>query len=131
MKNSLKSNWKENVARDFIALGSIPFFILVLVRTYLLDKPYYFSQFIIAGVIFLIIAYILKTSMYSGMALIALIFTMLYYNDMKYNVFGVIAYLLLIASMFYIKEPKKKILLGVVFGAAATGISYYLVTLLF
>jgi hypothetical protein len=123
--------WKKEVARDFIALGSIPFFVLILVRVYLLDKPVYFSEFIVAGALFLILAYILKATLYSGLGLVALVFTMLYYNNMKYNIFAIAAYILLIASLFYLKEPKKKITLGVLFGAIASGASYCLVPLLF
>jgi hypothetical protein len=123
--------WKKEVARDFIALGSIPFFILILVRVYLLDKPGYFSQFIVAGILFLILGYVLKATIYSGLGLVALVFTMLYYNNLKYNIFAIAAYLLLLGSLFYLKKPKKKILLGVLFGVIASGISYYLVPLVF
>ena len=45
--------WLKTAARDIVAIGGIPFFILVLARVYLLDNPIYFSQFIISGVLFL------------------------------------------------------------------------------
>lgn len=125
----MKWDWKKETARDLIALGSIPFFILVLVRVYILAQPAYFTQFLLAGIIFLILSYIFKASMYSGLGLIIGFFLLNHYNDMKFTVFAIIAYILLIASLYYIGEPKKKITLGVLFGAIASGISYYIVNL--
>ena len=109
----------------------IPFFALVLVRVYILAQPAYFAQFLFAGVIFIILAYILKASIYSGLALITTFFLSSHYEDIKFTIFAILAYILLIVSLFYINQPKKKIILGAVFGAIASAISYYLVTLVF
>lgn len=121
----------KQVPRDFLALGSIPFFLLVLVRIWILDTPAYFSQIAISGGIILITALILKTNIYSGLALAILFFTSLVYNELPYTIFGSIAYLGLIASLFYLKYDKKKIMLGMLIGALASGISYIVVGYLF
>ena len=80
-------------ARDFVTLGSIPFFILVLVRVWILDTPAYFSQFAIAGGLFLIITFLFKNNLYSGLALMMLFFTALVYNEWRYTLFGSLVYL--------------------------------------
>lgn len=127
----MKKNWLKEVARDIIALGSIPFFILVLVRVSLLEKPYFLSQFIIAGVIFLVLMLIFKSDLYSGLALVVLIFTILYYENMRYSIFASLAYLLLLGGLIYLDRDKKKVFKGVLLGAISTAISYYVVKLVF
>lgn len=129
MKESVEKSLKE-VARDLIALGGIPFFILVLVRVYLLNNPTYFSQFAVAGLIFIVIGIFLRTSIYAGLGLIALVFTNLYYQDLSFGIFSAIAYVLLLVSLVYLEKPKREIIKGFILGALATGIAYYLVMLL-
>ena len=120
----MKKELIKSVARDFIALGGIPFFILVLVRIWLLDTPAYLSQFLIAGGLFLAITLFIKNNIYSGLSLIALFFTALVYLDLRYTIFGSIIYLGLIGSLFYLNYDKKKIIFGVLFGAISTGLGY-------
>ncbi len=115
--------WLKTAARDVVAIGGIPFFILVLVRVYMLDNPTYFSQFIISGVLFIALFFFLKQNLYAGLGLIVLIFTSLYYQDLMYSIFGIGAYVLLLASLVYLNEDVKKIFLGIVLGAIGIGAS--------
>ena len=114
---------KREIARDFIALGGIPFFAIVLVRVYILSQPNYFYQFLIAGGIFLGLYYFVKQNVYSGLSLIALFFTANHYQEYKYSIFGSVIYLGLLFSLHYLGKDKKKIGLGVVLGAIAIFIS--------
>ena len=127
----MKKEWLREFARDFVALGGIPFFILVLVRVSLLERPDFFSQFIIAGVIFIILMLIFKSDMYSGLGLIVLVFTIIYYEQTRFTIFAILAYILLIISLFYLKIDKKHIFKGISFGVIGTIISYYAVRLIF
>jgi len=127
----MKKEWLREFARDFVALGGIPFFILVLVRVSLLERPDFFSQFIIAGVIFIILMLIFKSDTYSGLGLIVLVFTILFYDQTRFSIFAVLAYFLIIASLFYLKIERKNIFKGIFFGAIATLISYFLVQIIF
>ena len=124
-------DWKSELARDFIALGGIPFFILALIRIYLLEQPNYFARFIIAGAIFLTLTLLLKTNVYSGLGFIALIFTAIYYNDIEYNLFASLVYLGLVFSLIYLKKDKKKVFLGILFAGVASVIGYYLANLFY
>ena len=123
------TNWKGEIARDLVALGSIPFFILVLVRVYLLNKPDYFSQFLIAGILLILLSFVIKINLYSGLALVILVFTNLYYQDAKYAVFSIVAYILLLGSLIYLKKEKKQVFFGLVFGGVFTALTYYLVNM--
>lgn len=127
----MKKELIKSVARDFIALGSIPFFILVIVRVWLLDTPSYLSQLVIAGTLFLTLTFFLKNNLYSGLALIILFFTALVYGDLRYTIFGSLVYLGLIGSLFYLGYEKKKIILGIILGAITTLIGYFLVKFIF
>ena len=116
--------WIKTAARDIVAIGGIPFFILVLVRVYLLNNPVYFSQFVISGIVFLGIWFLFKQNIYAGLGLIVLTFTSLYYQDLVYSIFGTVAYVFLLGGLFYLKEDTKKIVLGIVLGAFGIGVSY-------
>ena len=124
-------NWFKEFARDFVALGSPVFFVLVLARISILSQPYYLSQFIIAAVIFFLLMILFKSDLYSGLAFIVLIFTSLYYNDLKFSIVAVLIYFGLIASLIYLKTEKNKLFKGILFGAISTAISYYLVGKIF
>ena len=122
-------NVSKELARDFLALGSIPFFILVLARIWILNDQSYFFQFVISGVLFLILTYALKNNLYSGLGFIMLFFTVIYYNNLRFSVLGSLVYVGLIYSLIYLKY--EKIILGFLFGALSTGIGYYAVKLIF
>ncbi|MBU2576839.1 MAG: hypothetical protein KKF50_03895 [Nanoarchaeota archaeon] len=119
-------SWIKTAARDIIAIGGIPFFILVLVRVYMLNNPTYFSQFVISGVLFVALFFLFKQNLYAGLGLIILTFTSLYYQDLMYVIFGVGAYVLLLVSLFYLKEDLKKIFFGIVFGGIGIGVSFFI-----
>ena len=124
-------NCINETARDLIALGGIPFFILVIARVWLISKEYYQFQFIFGGIIFLILMFLFKSNIHSGLGLIVLIFTTIYYNNLNFGIFASLAYCLLIFSLIYLKKDKKEILKGILFGGISSSISYYLVGILF
>ena len=123
MKKEL--NWKHELARDVIALGSIIFFILVVIRIWLLNDQAYLFQITIAGVLFIILALFFKSSIYSGLALIVLFRTSSYYNDVRYTIFATLAYIGLLYSLIYLNKSKKKILLGIVLGLVSAWVGNF------
>lgn len=127
----MKKELVKEVARDFIALGSIPFFLLVLVRIWILPNPEFLTQFIIAGGMFLLAFFIFKQNIYSGLALITLIFTSLHYSDLRFTIFASIAYLVLLFSLFYLKEDKKEIFKGILLGIISSAVGYYAIRMIF
>jgi Na+-transporting NADH:ubiquinone oxidoreductase subunit NqrB len=124
VKESIK-DWKKEIARDLIALGSIPFFILVMVRIALLNNPLYFYKFLIAGIFFVLIFILFRANIYSGLGLISLIFTAVHYADIKYWIFASLVYVLLVYSLYYLKYEWKNIFWGIIFGAIGIFISYF------
>jgi hypothetical protein len=122
-----KINWLKETARDIISLGSLPFFVLVLVRLFINPDIHYISQVVLAGIVFFLFMLLFKPNMYSGLGFILLVFVSLYYNDLKFGIFSGLLYLCLIASLIYLKTEKGAIVKGVLFGALSTAISYFLV----
>jgi len=120
----MKSGWLKEGARDVIALGGLPFFILVLVRVWMLDNTTYFLQFVVAGVVFGLLFLWARQDVYAGLGLIVLVFTSLYYGDFLYVVFGSVAYCLLVVSLFYLERDWKKVILGIFLGAVGVGVSF-------
>ena len=116
--------WLSEAARDIVALGGVPFFVLVLVRVWLLDNVTYFSQFVVAGVVFGLVFFMLKQNVHAGLALILLVFTSLYYEEFLYSAFGGVAYLLLLGALIYMKKDWRKVLLGIVVGGISVGVSF-------
>ncbi len=126
-----KREWLKEIARDIVALGSLPFFILVVVRVIILPDQHFLSQFIFAGVIFLLLMPLVKQNLYSGLGLILLVLVSLYYNNLKFTVFASMLYTGLIISLIYLKTEKQKIIKGVLLGALSTAISYFLIKAIF
>ena len=122
--------WRE-LARDFVALGSIPVLILVIARVWILDNPAYLSQFLIGGILFLILAFIFRSDLYSGLGLVMTFFLVLFYNELKFTIFIILVYIGLLISLFYLNVEKKKILKGFLFGVLSTAVSYYAVKFIF
>jgi len=127
MVKEYETKWLKELARDFLALGSIPFFILVLVRIWILKQPVYFSQFIFAGIIFFLLMIFLKSNLYSGLGLVMLIFTSLHYADIKFTILAILVYIGLLVSLIYLGKDKKEIIKGILFGIVSVVISYYVV----
>jgi hypothetical protein len=119
------------LARDLIALGGLPFFLLVIIRVSINPDFHYIFQFVIAGILFFIMKFFFKYEIHSGLALILLLFIGNYYWDLKFMIFATLMYFLLIASLFYLKKNNKEILKGILFGGISSAISYFSVKLIF
>lgn len=120
-------NWKKELARDFLALGSVIFFILVIARAFI--KPYrpFVDQMIIAGIILIILNFIIKDyDKYVARAIILVVFTALFYEDNVFTIFAILALIGVIISSYLIKNNKIKIVKGGVIGVIIIFISYYL-----
>ena len=122
--------WLKELARDLIALGSIPFLILTIVRVSV-PFTYYPMQFIISSVLFFILKAIFKVDLRAGIGFILLIFVSLFYHNTFFAVFASFVYTAMIISLFYLKRDRRQILKGILLGGISTGIGYVIVRLIF
>lgn len=126
----MKKEWLKELARDFIALGSIPFLVLTIVRVSVI-RIYYPLQFIISSILFLILNAVFKGEMRLGIGLILLTFTSIFYHHLLFTVFALFAYIGMIISSAYLERGRRQILRGILLGAISAGTGYAIVRLIF
>jgi len=126
----MKKPWLNELARDLIAFGSIPFLLLTVARVSVM-QAYYPMQFVISSIIFFILREVFKASLHAGVGLILLVFISLFYRNFLFTVFALPIYLGLIISLIYLGRSKIKVIKGVLCGAASAALGYYIVKVIF
>ena len=133
-ENRLEKDWKQELARDCIALGGIFFYALVVARLFLPPVNWsYLFQFVFAAAVFFLLAAIFgfKAEAHAGLGFILLVSISLYYKNMFFAIFAVLVYIPLVLSLFYLKVEKARVWKGILIGVISAGIGYYLARLLF
>ena len=122
--------WKKEAARDLLALGGIPFFILVMARSLVGEYYLFVFQTLIALIFIHLVGWKLDFNRHLARMLVLVFFTVLFYNQFVYSVFAFLVGLITLLSLFYLKEPIKKIGFGMLFGVLASLLGYYLAPLI-
>ena len=122
--------WIKELARDLIALGSIPFLLLTIARVSMFSV-YYPMQFIISGTLFFILRMIFRAEYHAGLGFILFTFISLYYQSVIFCVFAFVVYMGMVLALFYLKKDKRVILNGIVLGLICTALGYFIVSVLF
>ena len=128
-------DWKRQTARDIVALGSIPFYALVLIRVLVGEKlhPFYALtyQLLLAAAIILLISFaVKKANSYASRSFALLVFTSLNYMDLYYTIFASLLWMLLLFSLNGLKEKKSDIVKGIIVGAFASAASYCIINMI-
>ena len=127
-----KKDWKKEVARDILALGSIPFYLIVFIRILIMNDRTYIYQLLIAGLLLVLFSVFigkikLKADFYTARSFILLIFTALFYNEIEYTIFASLLWFgLLISSNYLNRGKKKEIVIGLFLGIFSVAIAYFL-----
>src|SRR3989344_1153479 len=128
MKKEEKKSLFQETVRDVIALGSLPFYIIVLIRTSMdanLRNNFNHLGLSLIVVLFLFVVFWKwKFEIHSAFVVPLLIFVSLYYNYTNFTIFASILVFLLLASLFYLKYDWKRIVVGLIVGGMASGISW-------
>lgn len=127
---STNRKWLKELARDFIAFGSIPFLIITIARVSVITV-YYPMQFIIGSILFFILRAIFGGSLHAGLGLLLVIFISLYYKSWLFAIFAFFIYSGMIGSLFYLKWDKATIFKGMLLGAISTAVTYFVVRAIF
>ena len=115
----------KEVSRDILALGSIIFYFIVLVRALIGNYMPFVYQLVVAFVVLFGLSYFIKGSNnHLGRILILVVFTSLFYNNMIYTVFVSLVFVLAIISSYHLK---KDIFRGLFLGVVASLIGYLVV----
>lgn len=121
------TDWKKEIQRDLLALGSPLFYALVVARS--LIGPFYtfFYQLIVAAVFLAGLSFIIKNSnSYVAQGLVLAMLTSLFYKDIFFAIFASLIYLGLVASALCLGIGKTEIRKGLLIGFLSVAAGYYL-----
>jgi len=123
-------DWKKEASRDFIALGSLVLYLILIIRSIIVQYAPFVYQLLFAIVFLTILSKTVKTNQNIARALILIIFTSLFYGEILYTVFVSALWLLMIPALKYNKVPNKEIMMGIAFGIISSAVSFYLTNLI-
>lgn len=130
MKQDRKA-WLKEIARDLLALGSIPFYFLVIIRAVIGKYDHFIYQMLIAAFSIFILYFIVKgPNLHIARSLAVVIFTSLFYKEMVFTVFASLVWILLVISAYYIKKEIRFVIMGIIIGLISSIAGYYLALLL-
>lgn len=123
----LSGNAKEEIARDLIALGGLPFYLLILVRAAIGE----YISFLIEVAIALPVLYLLSralrgSNMHIARALVLVVFTSLFYKALPFTIFSSLVWCGMIYALYRLNKQAGEILKGIAAGAVSVVISYTL-----
>jgi len=120
-------NWKKELARDFLALGSWVFFVLVIVRIMILPYKWtYLNHLFIAGGLILLVELFLrgKVDSYVSRGVVIAFYTSLFYEANIYSIFTGLAFVGLVFSSWYIGSDWRRIGFGLLLGGLGVGLRF-------
>ena len=120
----LMIKWR-GIARDTLALGSIPFYSIVIIRAIIGKYLPFIYQLSIAFIILFIFSKLLKNSnQHIARGLILAVFTSVFYKEIIFTIFAAILFFAMIVSLFYLKVKRNELLKGIISGIVSTAVSY-------
>jgi hypothetical protein len=130
--NSLykRENTKQEIFRDIVALGGLPFYLLVAARAAIGPYPAFLSQVVIALPVLILLARLGRDSnLHIARALILVVFTSIFYKSPQFTIFAALVWAGMIFSLVRLKVPSGEIARGIALGAVSIAAGYF-VTLL-
>lgn len=123
----LSGNAKEEIARDLIALGGLPFYLLVLVRAAIGEYISFFIEIAIAlPALYLLSRALRGSNMHIARALVLVVFTSLFYKALPFTIFSSLVWCGMIYALYRLNKQAGEILKGIAAGAVSVVISYTL-----
>lgn len=122
---------KNEIARDLIALGGLPFYLLIIVRTTIGSYHDFLFRLLIALVsLFVLTKFMKDANQHIARGLILVVVTSLHYEDLPFTIFAFIVWLMMVYSLRYLKVTGKDIAMGILFGVISTALGYFLTLLI-
>ena len=122
----MNKSWLKEIARDLLALGSIPFYFLVVIRAIIGKYNVFVYQMVIAAIAIFILYFLIKNSnLHIGRALVILVFTSLFYKEMLFTTFASLIWILLLIAAFYVKRNIGYLFRGIIIGVISSLAGYY------
>jgi len=119
--------WQKETARDILALGSIAFYAIVIIRS--LIGPYYlfFYQLAIAAALLFAASFAFKNSdNHVSRSFVLLVLTVIFYEAPIYTLFASVLWLLVATAAIYLGKKKIAAVKGFFIGLFCAIVSYLL-----
>ena len=118
--------WLKEIARDLLALGSVPFYFLVLARSLIGDYYTFAYQMLIAAAAIFILHFLIRDSgMHVARSLVIVVFTSLFYNEAVFTLFSIAVFVLLLAAAYWLKGRIGYVIRGSIIGILSSLAGYY------
>ncbi|MBI2652551.1 hypothetical protein HYX00_03750 [Candidatus Woesearchaeota archaeon] len=122
----MSKTWLKEISRDLLALGSIPFYFLVVIRAIIGKYNAFVYQMLIAAIAVFILYFVIKDSnLHIARSFTILIFTSLFYKEAIFTTFAFLAWVLLLVSAYYIKRKIGSVFRGIIIGVIGSLAGYY------
>ena len=122
----MSKTWLKEISRDLLALGSIPFYFLVVIRAIIGKYNVFVYQILIAAIAIFILYFVIKDSnLHIARSFTILIFTSLFYKEAIFTTFAFLVWVLLLVSAYYIKRKIGSVFRGIVIGVISSLAGYY------
>jgi hypothetical protein len=123
----LSDNVKDEIARDLVALGGLPFYLLVLVRSSIGGYMSFLSHIAIAlPALYLLSKAVKDPNLHIARALILVVFTSIFYDALPFTIFSTLVWCVMIYALVRLNKSAGEILKGIALGAVSVVISYAL-----
>jgi len=123
----MKKLWLNEFARDLLALGSIPFYFLFVIRVLILKDKVFIYQMIIAAISIFVLYFIIKdANLHIARSFVVLVFANLVYKEKIFGIFSVLVWIFVLISAHYLKKSASSMFRGIVIGIASSLAGYYI-----
>lgn len=122
---------RQEIFRDVVALGGLPFYLLVAARAAIGPYPAFLSQVVIALPVLILLARLVRGSnLHIARALILVVFTSIFYKSPQFTIFAALVWAGMIFSLVRLKVPTEEIVKGIAIGAVSIAAGYLLTLLI-
>ena len=123
----MSGDMKEEIARDLVALGGLPFYLLVLVRSTIGGyMTFIFHVAIALPVLYLLSTLLRGSNLHIARALVLVIFTSLFYKALPFTIFSSLVWCGMIYALVRLHKSAGEIVKGITIGIISVVMSYSL-----
>lgn len=116
--------WKKEIARDLLALGSVPFYALVIARAFVGQFVPFIVQLCVALPCVFLLSRLIDFDRHVSRALVLLVFVSAFYWNLYFALFALAIYVLIVWSAVFLKKGDRRVIMAVVFGVVSSLVAY-------
>jgi len=121
----VKGDMRREAARDFIALGSVIFYVLVVARSIIGPYTLLIYQLLISALVLFVFSMLIREQDgYLARGFVLLVLLSLFYSDDLFSGFATLVFLVMVYSSNYLGSSWNRIFVGLVSGAVSVAVAY-------